>query len=202
MTLLRYDVVMTTISIVHTKGGVGKTTTALYLAAAAAAGGRAVVVLDADPQGSAADWADAATAAGSPLPYPVRSVRPRGIRAAPNAELTVIDTPPGTAGAISMAIDAADLVVIPTGVSPLDVRRVWPTLEVTAHRPTAVLLTAVDLRTSLAGEVRALLDDEGVPVISTPVVRREAIRRTYGAPPTNLYGYDDVLDEILEALDE
>ena len=193
---------MSTIAIVHTKGGVGKTTSALYLAAAAVSAGRTVVVLDADPQGSATDWAEAATAAGAPLPYLVRPVSTRRIGADADAEITIIDTPPGTAKAISTAIDAADLVVIPTGVSPVDVRRVWPTLEVTAHRPTAVLLTSVDLRTSLAHEVRALLDDEGVPVVGTPILRRESIRRTYGAPPTRLHGYDDVLTELLEAIDE
>src|SRR5262245_15588967 len=38
------------------KGGVGKTTTAVYLAALAAATRRAATLVDADPQASAADW--------------------------------------------------------------------------------------------------------------------------------------------------
>lgn len=79
-------------------------------------------------------------------------------------------------------------------------RRVWPTLEITAHRLTAVLLTGVDLRTRLADEVRSLLENEGVPVIGTPIVRREDIRRAYGITPTNLHGYDDVLTELMEAV--
>ena len=94
----------------------------------------------------------------------------------------------------------ADLVIVPTGASPLDVRRVWPTLEITAHRPTAVLLTGVDLRTRLADEVRALLETEGVPVISTPILRREDVRRAYGTTPGRWHGYDDVLTELLEAM--
>ena len=64
---------------------------------------------------------------------------------------------------IEDAINTADLVVVSTGVSPLDVRRVWPRLHITAHRPTAVLLTAVDMRTRLAEEVRELFEGEGVP---------------------------------------
>ena len=44
------------ISGVNTKGGVGKTTTAVYLATALSCQDR-VVLLDADPQGSATSWA-------------------------------------------------------------------------------------------------------------------------------------------------
>ena len=44
----------------NVKGGVGKTTTAVYLAAVAADRGRGPILLvDADPQGSTAEWYDA-----------------------------------------------------------------------------------------------------------------------------------------------
>lgn len=184
-------------SVVHTKGGVAKTTSAVYLATAAARRGVDVALVDADPQGSALEWA--ADAADNPLPFPVLPAG-RPLAAAPGRELTIIDTPPGTATVIQEAIDVADLVIVPTGASPLDVRRVWPTLEITAHRPTAVLLTGVDLRTRLADEVRALLEAEGVPVISTPILRREDVRRSYGTTPDHLHGYDDVLDELMGAM--
>jgi len=184
-------------SLVHTKGGVAKTTSAVYLATAAALRGVEVALVDADPQGSALEWA--ADAADGPLPFPVvPASRPLG--AVSGHEITIIDTPPGTAQVIQEAIDVADLVIVPTGASPLDVRRVWPTLEITAHRPTAVLLTGVDLRTRLADEVRGLLEGEGVPVIGTPILRREDVRRAYGTVPARLYGYDDVLTELMEAM--
>lgn len=189
---------MTVISLVHTKGGVSKTTSAVYLAAAAQRRGFDVVLVDADPQGSALEWA-ADAREDSPLPFPlVPASRPLEVHE--NRELVIVDTPPGTAQVIQEAIDVADLVVVPTGASPLDVRRVWPTLEITAHRPTAVLLTGVDMRTRLADEVRTLLEDEGVPVIGTPIVRREGIRRAYGTTPGHLHGYDDVLNELMGAL--
>ena len=45
------------IVVANVKGGVGKTTTAVYLAnGLAALGGSPIVVIDADPQGSAYDW--------------------------------------------------------------------------------------------------------------------------------------------------
>lgn len=157
-----------------------------------------VALVDADPQGSALEWA-ADAHDDDPLPFPVvASGRPLSVDR--ERELVIIDTPPGTAQVIQEAIDVADLVVVPTGASPLDVRRVWPTLEITAHRPTAVLLTGVDLRTRLADEVRVLLEAEGVPVIGTLIVRREGIRRAYGATPGLLHGYGDVLTELMGAV--
>lgn len=188
---------MPILSLVHTKGGVAKTTSAVYLATAAARRGVDVVLVDTDPQGSALEWATDADA--DPLPFPVVPA-PRPLVVDTDRELTIVDTPPGTAQVIQEAIDVADLVIVPTGVSPLDVRRVWPTLEITAHRPTAVLLTGVDLRTRLAEEVRALLEGEGVPVIGTPILRREDVRRAYGTTPNRLHGYDDVLTELMEAM--
>ncbi|MBS4730577.1 hypothetical protein MSM1_20390 [Mycobacterium sp. SM1] len=47
--------------------------------------------------------------------------------AAPDQQLTIIDTPPGSARIIQDAIDAADLVLVPCGASPADVQRLWPT---------------------------------------------------------------------------
>lgn len=189
---------MSILSLVHTKGGVAKTTSAVYLATAAYRHGIDVELIDADPQGSALEWAVDAQG-DSPFPFPVvPATRPLTVTS--GRELSIIDTPPGTAQVIQEAIDIADLVVVPTGASPLDVRRVWPTLEITAHRPTAVLLTGVDLRTRLAEEVKALLEGEGVPVVTTPIVRREGIRRAYGTAPANLHGYDDVLTELMGAL--
>jgi len=198
VTLRRIVQHVTVISVVHTKGGVGKTTSAVFLATAAARQGRDVALVDADPQGSASEWAAEAAAGAEPFPFPVVSAaRPLSV---PGHDLVLVDTPPGTARAIEEGIDAANLVLVPCGPSPLDVRRVWPTLQITAHRPTAVLLTAIDLRTRLADEVRAVLDAEGVPLVATPIVRREAIRRAYGTTPSYLHGYDDVLTELMEAM--
>ncbi|MBS4729888.1 hypothetical protein MSM1_16565 [Mycobacterium sp. SM1] len=80
-------------------------------------------------------------------------------------------------------------------------RRAWPTLEVTAARPTVVLLTAVALGTNLVAAAVEAFADEGVPVFASSIPRREALKQAYGtAPSWPLYGYDDVLKEVLEVL--
>ncbi|QGH79705.1 ParA-like dsDNA partitioning protein [Gordonia phage Anon] len=184
---------MTVISIVHTKGGVGKTTTAMYLATAAAKFGIDVAVMDADPQRSALDWKDDTS---GELPFPVIEAE-RRLQNLPDNDLVLVDTPPGSAGVIQSSIDKADLIIIPCGPSPLDVKRVWPTLQITSDKPKAVLLTSVDLRARLGVEVRAVLTDAGVPVLKTSITRREAFRRDYGRVPEQLNGYDDVLRELV-----
>lgn len=190
-------------SMVHTKGGVGKTTTAIFLASAAARRGWRARVIDADPQGSASSWADRAAAAGTPLPITVTAMTAaelRGLTADPD-ELVIVDTPPGTAAAIDSAITIADLVIIPTGPRAADVDRVFPTLDITQSRPTTVLLTLVDMRTVEATEMPKALADAGAPVLRTVVRDRTAIERAFGnSVPRYLGDYSDVFDELIAAV--
>jgi chromosome partitioning protein len=54
------------VAFLNQKGGVGKTTLALHVAGAWAAQGKRVVVIDADPQGSALDWSEQRAKEGLP----------------------------------------------------------------------------------------------------------------------------------------
>src|SRR5699024_11932340 len=84
------------VAVINTKGGVGKTTTCMYLAEAARRAGRDVTVWDADPQGSSLTWSDQAAADKKPVEFTVSGVHQRQLARAAQVEGDVIiDTPPG-----------------------------------------------------------------------------------------------------------
>ncbi|QDH47851.1 ParA-like partition protein [Mycobacterium phage Benvolio] len=180
------------ISVVHTKGGVGKTTSSIYLASAATRRGIETTVVDWDEQYSASVWAEEAARRGIALPFEVK----KSAADYEDRELVIIDTPPGTSKRIDTAVELADLIVIPCGCSPIEVERVWPTLELTAGVPSVVLLTQVDLRAKLGTQVRDLLARESVPTLNTVIPQRQSIRKAFGTMPVDLEAYYDAWEEL------
>src|SRR5512135_2060848 len=82
------------ISVVNVKGGVGKTTTAVYLAALLADTGP-VLLVDADPQATAAEWLEETPLAGvQVVEAPSERLVARAVELAGPATV-LIDTPPG-----------------------------------------------------------------------------------------------------------
>lgn len=123
---------MLTIALVSQKGGAGKTTLAGHLAVEAELSNCGPVALvDADPQGSLAEWWNARAAE---TPVFVHTSLPRlrddvtrmedlGIR------LLMIDTPPAITTTIAEVIAVSDLVIVPTRPSPHDLRSVARTVD-------------------------------------------------------------------------
>ena len=184
------------VTVANVKGGVSKTTTSLYLAHALKA-----TLVDADSQGSAIGWSEAAQAAGTPLEFPVVSLpTPRLAERLPLARHIVIDTPPGDLKIIRAAVAAADVVLIPTGATALDLIRVWHTLDIARESGTraVVLLCRVRANTRAPQEAVEALKDENVTVLATRIPLREALAFAYGEPIGADYGYADAAAELLK----
>lgn len=187
------------IVITNTKGGVGKTTTALYLAEAVHRSGRNVEVWDADPQGSAIAWSDYADSEGTPLSFPVIGIHPRKVSQPAGGEAWVIvDTAPGDPATINAAISRADLVIIPTGPGGADVDRAVETMHGTpADVPALLLLNTYSKNERESWETWRSIQSSDMAAFDTRIPRRAAIQRSYGKPIDELFGFEQLLDEVV-----
>lgn len=204
-----------TIAVVNLKGGSSKTTTAAHLSAELHEAGLRVLTVDADPQGSCLRWAEAAAWPWAVVGLPVRNLHSQlgGLRG--GHEVVVIDTPPleSQAGIVASALRAADLVVVPSAPTPIEIERLGAVraaledvapLRPDSRPPTArVLLTRTVASAASPAAWRAALVEDGWTVLATHVPRLEALAQSYGDPIRAGAGgpYALVVGELLDVLE-
>ena len=174
------------------KGGVGKTTTAVYLAAVAASNRRSVSLVDADPQASAADWIE-----NSPderldkvnvIEAPTDRLLARALDRVGNDDVAVVDTPPGHERLLAKALDRATVAVLPTRVGGVETPRAGAVLDMMpAGVPVGLVICSARTFTRDYHEALASWAEAGVPVWGT-VPERVAI----AAGPVGWLSFDGI----------
>jgi chromosome partitioning protein len=192
---------MHTLAIVSTKGGVGKTTLAVHLAVAAQTAGVKTLLIDLDPQGSAAQWSkDRARLAREHGRWFKAPLDVRRLFANDLAEeilraegegygLVIIDTPPHADFPAARAAEAADIVLMPSRPGYFDLHAAKATVtlvrDIKAHA-FFVMNQVPHNSPQIAGDAAAFLEGKGIrqaPVTITllqPYVR--ALRDGLTAP--------------------
>jgi len=154
---------MKVLALMNEKGGSGKSTLATNLATALHRRGKRVVLVDADPQGTARDWR-AASPDDADLPPVVALDRPQMLASISTlaADLVVIDTPAKAEAMAAGVVRVANLALIviqPSGAdvwaSAATVKLVRQKLDVGGQIDAAFLVNRTSGTTKLSKLIRA-----------------------------------------------
>ncbi len=186
---------MTRIAVVNTKGGVGKTTVATHLAGMLAQ--RApTLLIDGDPQASAASWAAWRREANrEPSPTTTcllgKAVFDEGKNLGKGFAHTVIDAGGRDSAGLRAALLLAERAVVPVGASNLDAAAMTDLLEIVelakdfnSDLDVQVLMMRIDPRTRDTGEMLEYLKENELRVLNARICERVAYRRAIGEGAT------------------
>ncbi|HEX4059373.1 MAG TPA: AAA family ATPase [Streptosporangiaceae bacterium] len=190
------------VALANLKPGTGKTTSAVWLAHTFARAGNNVLLVDADPSGSALEWSDlAAMYPGMPpqaaFPFrivalPSREMHRRIPEIARDDDVVIIDAPQleDHAAIALSALRYADEILIPCAPSPIEINRTSPVreeieeVEVLRDKAprAAILLNRCISRANSTADAREALQGLGYDVLETVVPRLEVYAQSFGMP--------------------
>lgn len=182
---------MSIYAVVNTKGGVGKTTTAVHIATMLSRAGRTLLI-DGDPQATAASWAawrrdTACNLSPTTTRLQGRAVFDEGKGLAAGFDNTVIDAGGKDSAALRSALALADIAIVPVGASNFDSAAMTDLLQVAKMVSEAgspfdlrILLSRVDARTRETAEMLEFLQEQNLQVFSSRIHERIAYRRATG----------------------
>ena len=188
------------LALANLKPGTGKTTSAVWLAHVFAQVGNKVLLVDADPSGSALEWSDLAAldprvSPQEAFPFrlvalPSRELHRRLPEIASTDDVVIIDAPQleDDAGIARSALRYADEILIPCAPTPIEINRTSPVreeiseIEAVRDRParSAILLNRCITRAHSTADARQALQGLGFDVLATAVPRLETYAQSFG----------------------
>jgi chromosome partitioning protein len=191
------------LALANLKPGTGKTTSAVWLAHVFAQAGNSVLLVDADPSGSALEWSDLAamyprlSLSQAAFPFrivalPSRELHRRVPEIARADDVVIIDTPQmeDHASIARSAMRYADEILIPCGPTPIEINRTTPVREeitdvgTVRDKPprSSILLNRCITRAHSTTDAREVLEGLGYDVLGTAVPRLEVYAQSFGVP--------------------
>ena len=198
-------------AMLNQKGGSGKTTIAINLAHAFQRLGDDVLIVDADPQGTARDWSDSSVEGICPVVGLDRESLARDLPAvAQPYDWVVIDGPPQLAGISAAAVRVADVVLIPVQPSPYDIWSCADLVDILDARRTvtdrlphaAFVVSRAITNSKLSNQISDALEAYGLPVLKSRTTQRVAYPTTAADGHTVFSDPSSLASQEIEAIRE